>query len=246
VKHDELVAVVAGRAQVSRRYADEIILATLTALGERITADETRDLLAQLPKKYKQNVNAVSNPNAMSADEFVARVAELEGGRAPRPDDARAHVRAVFVTLTEAVNAGELRDVLEQLGDDFAPLLGLAADAPAADSGAAFEALERDLTDTFDPMNERVDKTVGTIRASSGNEATGAVDVGRDSVRSLVGRAVVVANAVTSGMTSAVNNGRDRAFQAVLLAVDGLEALTHRIDEGADALQERVHERVGR
>src|SRR3954454_15073408 len=66
VKHDELVAAVAERAGVSRRYADEIVLATLTALGERLTADETRDLLAQLPKKYKQHVNAVSSPTPMT------------------------------------------------------------------------------------------------------------------------------------------------------------------------------------
>src|SRR5690242_12499751 len=103
-----MVAVVAERAGVSRRYADEIILATLTALGERLTADETKDLLAQLPKKYQQHVHAVPTPTPMNADEFVARVADLEGERAPAATDARTHVAAVFMTLGEAVNAGEL------------------------------------------------------------------------------------------------------------------------------------------
>jgi uncharacterized protein (DUF2267 family) len=243
-----MVATVAARAGVSRRYADEIILATLTALGERITPDETKDLLAQLPKKYKQHVNAVSNPNAMSADEFVARVAELEGERAPSADDARVHVRAVFVTLTEAVNTGELRDVLEQLSDDFAPLLGRAADrgaaTPASGAEDVCEELERDFSDTFETMQERVDGRVGAIQADSHHGAPAAVHVGRDSSRDLARNVAAVARLVTQGMTFAVNAARDRAAELVALAVDGLEALTDRIDDTAEALQERVHQKV--
>jgi uncharacterized protein (DUF2267 family) len=168
VKYDELVATVATRAEVSRRHADEIILATLTALGERLTPDETKDLLAQLPKRYKQRVNAVSNPTPMTADEFVARVCELEGARAPSSDEARVHARAVLTTLTEAVNAGEINDIVAQLGDDYSPLLGFEPDEQEVaqeDVAAAFEELERDVAETFDTLAERLDETVDAIEA---------------------------------------------------------------------------------
>jgi uncharacterized protein (DUF2267 family) len=218
MKHDELVAAVAERAAVSRRYADEIILATLTALGERISADETKDLLAQLPKKYRQTINAVSNPTAMGIDEFVARVAELEGERAPSLDEARSHVAAVFATLTEAVNTGEMRDVLDQLGDDFAPLLETA-------------------------VEERVGETL-VAHAGSGPGAPVGIDVGREG-RSVVGAvAGAVAGAVTRGVTSVVHDARRRVFDLVVLAVDGLEAITDHLDDAAEALQERVHDKV--
>ncbi len=202
MKHDELVAAVAARAEVSRRHADEIVLATLTALGERLTADETKDLLAQLPKKYKQHVNAVSSPNAMSADEFVARVAQLEGARAPTFADARRHVSAVFVTLSEAVNAGELRDVLDQLSADFVPLL-----EPSAP------------VDVETPVVERERTPLGAVAMAVG--------------------------VVAGGITTVVRHTRARALDVVVLAVDGLEAITERIDDAAEALQARVHEMAG-
>lgn len=168
MKYDELVATVATRAEASRRHADEIILATLTALGECLTPDETKDLLAQLPKRYKQRVNAVSNPTPLTSEEFVARVAELEGARAPSVDEARVHARAVLTTLTEAVNAGEINDIVAQLGDDYSALLGFEPDEQEVaqeDVAAAFEELERDVAETFDTLAERLDETVDAIGA---------------------------------------------------------------------------------
>jgi uncharacterized protein (DUF2267 family) len=201
VNHDELVTAVAERAGVSRRAADDVVMATLTALAERLTPDETHDLLAQLPKKYKQHVNAVSAPNAMSADEFVARVADLEGDRAPTVDDARRHVAATFATLRDAVNAGELHDVVAQLGDDYLPLLGIERPAAAA-------ALERPS-----------DRDAGAV--------------GRESARNVAG-----------AINDIVRTARHKALDAIVVAVDGLEAVTDRLDDAAEALQERVHRRV--
>jgi uncharacterized protein (DUF2267 family) len=238
VKYDEMVAAVAARAGVSRRYADEIILAVLTALGERLTADETKDLLAQLPKKYKQHVNAVPNPNLMSAGEFVARVAELEGARAPTSADARTHVAAVFVTLTEAVNAGELRDILEQLSADFAPLLELPA---PLEPEAALESLADDVTRTIGSVAEQVDEAF----AVPDEVVTPPDQVVPEGARTLVGAISTAIDAVSGSVTSVVHNTRDRALDLVVFAVDGLEAITDRIDDAAEALQERVHEKVG-
>jgi uncharacterized protein (DUF2267 family) len=242
VKYDEMVAAVAARAGVSRRYADEIILAVLTSLGERLTPDETKDLLAQLPKKYKQHVNAVPNPNMMNADEFVARVAELEGARAPTSEDARTHVAAVFVTLTEAVNAGELRDILEQLSADFAPLLELPAQSvEPSEPEAALESLAEDVTRTIASTVEHVDEAFAVPDAVVKQPD----QVGRESARTLMGAITTAIDAVSGSVTSVVHNTRDRALDLVVFAVDGLEAITDRIDDAAEALQERVHEKVG-
>jgi uncharacterized protein (DUF2267 family) len=233
-----MVAVVAERAGTSRRHADEIILATLTALGERLTPDETKDLLAQLPKKYKQYVNAVPTPNPMTADEFVARVAELEGPRAPTSSDARTHVSAVFVTLTEAVNAGELRDVLEQLSSDFAALLEL----PGAE--AALEAVADDVVQTIEATADRIEDTFAEV-ATAPSPAPSPEPASRDGVHMFVSAVTTAVDVVSGGITSVVHTTRDRALDLVVFAVDGLEAVTDRIDDAAEALQERVHEMAG-
>ena len=54
--------------------------------------------------------------------EFVARVAELTGSSSN--EDTEKHVRAVFATLTEAVTTGEIVDIAEELGHEYADLLG--------------------------------------------------------------------------------------------------------------------------
>jgi uncharacterized protein (DUF2267 family) len=208
VKYDELVGTVAQRAGVARRQADDLILATLRALAERLTADETKDLLAQLPKKYKENVNAVPVPQPMTADEFVARAAQLLGDQAPAPDEARGQVQAVLTTLREAVNAGELHDVFEQLGDDFVPLFGIEGNGRSAAT------------------------------------ASSAADMGREQVRNLTSTIGAVAVVVTQSVSSVVHTARDRALDLAVLAVDQLEAVTEKLDDAAEALQERVHRSV--
>jgi uncharacterized protein (DUF2267 family) len=52
----------------------------------------------------------------MGTDEFVHRVAELEG---VSDLEAARHCRAVLLTLREAVGDEEFRDVAAQLPDDF-------------------------------------------------------------------------------------------------------------------------------
>jgi len=48
-------------------------------------------------------------------------VAERDG---TDPDRARAGVRAVFATIREAVNSGEMDDITAQLPKDFEDLVG--------------------------------------------------------------------------------------------------------------------------
>jgi uncharacterized protein (DUF2267 family) len=232
VKQDEMVATVAQRAGASRRHADEIITATLTVLAERLTPDETKDLLAQLPKKYKANIDAVPMPELFSADDFVKRVSELEGERAPSFDEARVHVRAVLTTLREAVNAGEFRDVLDQLGPDYDPLL---EDVPVPAGGAAESVADAVAS---------VASATATAQREATETLTNAADVGRESANNLLETLAEVARLVQSRANDVATTAKDRALDFIVLAVDRLESVTERLDDAAEALQQRVHRRV--
>src|SRR5205085_4394346 len=99
----------------------DVLMASLTVLSEVVSADETRDLLAQLPKSVRERIPVSGTTLAMRPIEFVARVADLT---TTTSEDAERNVRAVFEVLTNAVNAGEMNDIASELGDDYAGLLG--------------------------------------------------------------------------------------------------------------------------
>ena len=121
MKHDEFLKRVQERAGMSdRSEAERTSVAVLQNLCDRLTGDEADDLLAQLPYQLKTAVIVSPSAQQMSADEFVARVADdLELS----PDEARDRIRAVFGTLREAVTPGEFDDVLAQLDPAYADLL---------------------------------------------------------------------------------------------------------------------------
>jgi uncharacterized protein (DUF2267 family) len=121
MKHDEFLKRVQQRAGMSdRSEAERTSVAVLQNLCDRLTGDEADDLLAQLPYQLKTAVIVSPSAQQMSADEFVARVADdLELS----PDEARDRIRAVFGTLREAVTPGEFDDVLAQLDPAYADLL---------------------------------------------------------------------------------------------------------------------------
>jgi uncharacterized protein (DUF2267 family) len=123
MNYNDLMRTVAGATGLTRRQADEAVINTLTVLAEAISPEETRDLLAQLPKSLRTRVPLNAQTISMRPIEFIARVADL--GQVPL-DDAERNTRAVFAVLTQAVNAGEMNDIAEELGDDFADLLGRA------------------------------------------------------------------------------------------------------------------------
>jgi uncharacterized protein (DUF2267 family) len=131
LNYKEMIRIVSGRTGLTRSRADEVLVATLTVLSEQISPDETRDLLAQLPKTLKERVPVGGAQLEMRPIEFVARVADLVEGSTV--DEADAYVRAVFETLKDAVNAGEMQDIAEEMGADFAELLG----RPISQRGAA-------------------------------------------------------------------------------------------------------------
>jgi uncharacterized protein (DUF2267 family) len=118
---NEMLRTLAGATGLTRQQADDALIAGLTVLSEVVSAEETRDLLAQLPKSVRDRIPVSGTTLPMRPIEFLARVAELT---TVTGEDTERIVRAVFEVLTEAVNAGEMNDIAEELGDEYAELLG--------------------------------------------------------------------------------------------------------------------------
>jgi len=142
MNYNDLIRTEAGAAGLTRSQADAAVVTVLTVLAETLPPDETRDLLAQLPKSLRERVPVNSEPLTMRPIEFVARVADLGGVSI---EDAERNARVTFGVLTEAVNAGEMNDIAECLGDEFAELLGrserLARERAAASDHGLLEAV---------------------------------------------------------------------------------------------------------
>ena len=112
---------VAERAGVDEPAAMRATDAVLETLAERIAAGEVDDLISRLPvplhaplKRGRRRDEDAAR--SMPLDDFVRRVAERED---VSPFDASRHVRAVLLTLREAVGDDEFFDVTVQLPSDY-------------------------------------------------------------------------------------------------------------------------------
>jgi uncharacterized protein (DUF2267 family) len=113
----EFIDGVAQRAGLSGDEAEDLTRATSQTLAERISGGEARDLVGQLPAGVGQWLSRDDEtPQRFGPEEFVRRVSRRAG---MEPDRAREGVRAVFLTVSEAVSGKEFRDVVSQLPKDF-------------------------------------------------------------------------------------------------------------------------------
>ena len=93
--------------------------AVLHALRDRLTADEGRQAVAQLPRELKSlwaPTLAPARPVKMHTPAFYERVA-TEGGMSLR--EARAATTVVFSALKEQLSGGEAGDIRSQLPKDL-------------------------------------------------------------------------------------------------------------------------------
>jgi len=125
VSADEFVRLVAATARLDADAARLAVDAVLDALGERLTRGEVDDLVALLPdepaKALKRgNARSKGAGRPLSLVEFERRIADHES---VTPEEARAHARAVFAALRQAVGDQELSDAFAQLPDEFRVLL---------------------------------------------------------------------------------------------------------------------------
>jgi uncharacterized protein (DUF2267 family) len=121
---DDLVGRVAELLHADRDRARRATEAVLQTLAVRISAGEVDDLEDELPADVhgalERGLVESRAAKPMSEQEFVGRVAELEG---LSPEEAERHAHAVFQALREALSNKEFSDMAAQLSDDYAPLL---------------------------------------------------------------------------------------------------------------------------
>lgn len=94
------------------------ISATLETLGERLGPNEARHLAAQLPPGVGEYLRLAKERLDYSVDDFFKRIAERQGSGVDVPA-AAYHSRVVLHVLNEAVSAGEIDHVFDQLPSEF-------------------------------------------------------------------------------------------------------------------------------
>ena len=123
--YDEFTGQVQHRLELSSTgQAVRAIRAVLTPLGERLQEGEATDLAGPLPMEIDQFLLQADSGQRFSFDEFVGRVAEIEGADADR-SDAAYHAQAIVALLAEVVPGGEMDQVRSQLPDDYDDLFEL-------------------------------------------------------------------------------------------------------------------------
>ena len=117
--HDFLGQVQARGRLSSTEDAVKATRATLTVLATRLAGNEADDLAAQLPEEIGRFLTGHDETERFNVKEFFARVSEMEGVDLPQ---SIHHARAVVSVVQDAVAEGEIKDIRQQLPDDFGPL----------------------------------------------------------------------------------------------------------------------------
>jgi uncharacterized protein (DUF2267 family) len=119
IDYAELLQQVQTAAALDRAAAEQVSLATVTTLAERMSHDELVRLGGRLPNQLQAAVRGGSPTcQPFGADEFVRRVAERIG---VEPQAAWTRVRAVLGTLDREV--AEMEEVRQRLPRDFDALM---------------------------------------------------------------------------------------------------------------------------
>jgi uncharacterized protein (DUF2267 family) len=123
VQYDEFVQHVADRAGVSLEHAAMLTQATLRGLADRISGGQAEDLAVQLPEKLAQLLQV--SPHKPAEDYGYARFVDNVREMAPDvPAEAVVPgIRAVLLTLRDAVPDKEFTDTMAQLPREFRDLV---------------------------------------------------------------------------------------------------------------------------
>jgi uncharacterized protein (DUF2267 family) len=118
VEEKAFVQAVSERTGLSRQESADLTRATLETLAHRLSSGEARNLALELPEGLAESVRrgATAEIERFDYDELVRRVAERN---VLKPDEADSGVRAVLVTLREAISEKEFGHAMSQLGADF-------------------------------------------------------------------------------------------------------------------------------
>lgn len=129
MRYDDMVTALAAKLGDGGGQERTVLAATVQAISE-VAWDEAADMRAQLPDEFT-NVGPAGPGGRRSLDEFVARIGELSGARDEAQSREYAHLG--FSTVGEAISAGQLRQLMEALPDEYGALApnvtGLTGDA---------------------------------------------------------------------------------------------------------------------
>ena len=118
----ELLQQVQAAGALDRATAEQVSVATVVTLAERMSHDELARLGARLPAELQVALRAGSpSCQPFDADEFVRRVAERVGVEPQRVQRVWTQVRAVLGTLEREV--AEMEEVRQRLPPEFAALM---------------------------------------------------------------------------------------------------------------------------
>lgn len=131
--YEEFVTIVVKALGEDRDTAERAIRATLSTVGERLGADESLQLVSQLPAELGPWLYTAGGPQSFDAEEFVRRVGDHEQ---VDPASAERHAVAVLIALARAISDDEYADLVARLSKDYAPLLpkGREVGAPSVDA----------------------------------------------------------------------------------------------------------------
>ena len=98
--------------------ADAALMIVLSALVRRLTADEAKDLIAQLPLRLGERLRALppGPDKSITAERIQAELADRLGVASARASEL---LEAVVRTLDANVSAGQMQDVRHQLPKDL-------------------------------------------------------------------------------------------------------------------------------
>jgi uncharacterized protein (DUF2267 family) len=117
--YPQLLQQVQAAGALDRVTAEQVMLATVVTLAERMSHDELVRLGARLPDELQVAMRAGSpSCQPFGADEFVRRVAQRVG---EEPQTVWTHVRAVLGTLEREV--AEMEAVRQRLPREFDALM---------------------------------------------------------------------------------------------------------------------------
>lgn len=118
MRYETMIETLENQLEDTGGNADTVLAATVQAVSETAW-QEADDFRAQLPKKLAKTEPAGPNQQR-TLDEFVSRIGELSG--TTDMAQAREYAHAGFTVISDAITAGQLRQLMEALPEEYGSL----------------------------------------------------------------------------------------------------------------------------
>jgi len=171
VNHDQFVDRVAERTRLSREHAAALTEATLRVLAERISGGQAEDLALALPDEQLARPLHESPRKPAEGFDFNAFVGRVHSQLPDLPHQAIVPgIRAVLMTLRDAVPDKEFSDTMAQLPSEFRELLE-GTEVPPQAPMPAHAAVERGASVRMNEDDAVVQRTAARANVPSGEAA---------------------------------------------------------------------------